>query len=287
LVTEPTRERIAVVTASKGIGLETARKLAAAGLKTIVCSRNEQSGEAAARQANLLFRKLDISDSGSIQSFITSFEEEFGHCDVLVNSAGIAFKAADPMPHAQQARPTFETNYFGTAGFTLAMLPALRKGSSPRIVTIASKSGALHIMKDAEKVKRVTGAALTVDDVTRLANEYIRAAEAGQQEEEGWPGSHLGMSQLCKIAFTNALSRQEAANNIAVNACCPGHCRTDMSSNSGSKSAEEGARTPAWVALMESQDGSPLPSGKFFSAELSYTESQDGEHPSRVFQIQW
>ena len=67
---------------------------------------------------------------------------------MLVNSAGVAFKAADPTPHAQQARPTFATNYFGTSSFTMAMLPLLRKGISPRIVTIASKSGQLRIMKD-------------------------------------------------------------------------------------------------------------------------------------------
>ena len=62
--------------------------------------------------------------------------------------------------------------------------------------------------------------------MTAFANEYLTSAEAGRHAEEGWPGTNLGMSQLCKIAFTKAVSRQEAANNIAVNVCCPGHCRT-------------------------------------------------------------
>jgi NAD(P)-dependent dehydrogenase (short-subunit alcohol dehydrogenase family) len=55
-----------------------------------------------------------------------SFEKDFGYCDILVNNAGMAFKGSDPTPFAQQARPTFATNYFGTSQFSLAMLPLLK-----------------------------------------------------------------------------------------------------------------------------------------------------------------
>jgi hypothetical protein len=118
---------------------------------------------------------------------------------VLVNCAGIAFKAADPTPHAQQAKPTFETNYFGTSGFTLAMLPLLRNGISPRIVTVASKSGQLRIIEDEEKLKRIISPTLTVDEVTEFASEFVAAVESGTCVEQGWPDTNLGMSQLCKI----------------------------------------------------------------------------------------
>lgn len=282
-------KRIAIVTASKGIGFETAKKLAQAGLKTIICSRDETRGAAAAEEAKAFgdveFRKLDISNEESIKQFVENFEKEFSHCDVLVNSAGIAFKAADPTPHNQQARPTFATNYFGTSGFTLAMLPLLRKGNSPRIVIIASKSGQLRILKDEEKLKRITSPNITIGEITDFANEYIAAVEDGTFTEKGWPNTNLGLSQLCKIAFTKALARQEPT--IAINCCCPGHCRTDMSSQSGSKSAEEGARTPAFVALLENENDGVLPTGKFFSAELSYTEANEGEDPSIVKEISW
>ena len=67
--------RIAVVTASKGIGFETAKKLAAAaGLTTIICGRDEEHGKAAAKEActvgDVLFRKLDISNPDSINAFV-------------------------------------------------------------------------------------------------------------------------------------------------------------------------------------------------------------------------
>ncbi|KAK3255673.1 hypothetical protein CYMTET_35156 [Cymbomonas tetramitiformis] len=285
-------QRIAVVTGSnKGIGFETAKKIAAAGLKTIICARNEERGLAATKEAaafgDVEFRKLDISSADSRKQFLENFANDFGRCDVLVNCAGIAFKAADPTPHAQQARPTFATNYFGTSGMTLAMLPLLRKGVAPRIVTIASKSGQLRILEDEEKRKRISSPNITVDQVTEFVNEYLAAVESGTHAEQGWPNTNLGMSQLCKIAFTKAIARQEAAHNISANCCCPGHCQTDMSSNSGTKTAEEGARTPAWVALLESSDGSLLPTEQFFSAEVSYTEHHEGEDPSLVKEIQW
>jgi NAD(P)-dependent dehydrogenase (short-subunit alcohol dehydrogenase family) len=59
-------QRIAVVTGSnKGIGFETAKKLAAAGLKTIICARDEERGLSAANAVAVFgdayFRKLDIS----------------------------------------------------------------------------------------------------------------------------------------------------------------------------------------------------------------------------------
>jgi carbonyl reductase 1 len=285
-------QRIAVVTGSnKGIGFETAKKLAAAGLKTIICARDENRGLAASKDAALFgdvdFRQLDISCDDSRKQFVANFEKDFGRCDILINCAGIAFKAADPTPYSQQARPTFATNYFGTCGFTLAMLPLLRNGISPRIVTIASKSGQLRILKDEEKAKRISSATMSVNQVSEFANEFITAVESGNHTEQGWPDSNLGMSQMCKIAFTSAVARQEAANNIVANCCCPGHCRTDMSSDSGTKSAEEGARTPTWVALLQSKAGMPLRSGAFFSAEMSYSEVQDSEHPSLVKEIPW
>ena len=190
-------QRVAVVTGSnKGIGFETAKKLAAAGLKTIICARHEERGIAAAKEAtafgDVIFRKLDISCVDSSNRFVEAFGKEFGRCDILVNCAGIAFKSADPTPSVQQARPTLETNYFGTSRFTLAMLPLLRHGSSPRIVTIASKSGQLRILPDEEKRRRITSPTMTVDEVSEFASEFIAAVENGTHVEQGWPDSNLG-----------------------------------------------------------------------------------------------
>ena len=68
--------RIAVVTgANKGIGFEIAKKLAAAGFRTIMAARSEELGRDAVRQvggeaAGVEFRQLDICSSESIAAFV-------------------------------------------------------------------------------------------------------------------------------------------------------------------------------------------------------------------------
>jgi len=266
-------KRIAVVTGSnKGIGFEILKKLAAGGFKTILAARNEELGTAAALSAaehgDVEFRCLDISNPDSIKAFVSNFERDFGRCDVLVNNAGIAFKGADPTPHAQQVRPTFTTNYYGTTNMTVAMLPLLRKGVDARVVTVSHH---LKALSDPVKVEYITSEQRTVDDVNAFATEFITDVEAGNHLEKGWPNKNLGMSQLCKVAFLKALARQEKAtvgSNVLFVMACPGHCRTDMSSMNGDNSAEEGARTPAWLAMLQLKEGdADAMMGKFYSKQ--------------------
>lgn len=138
-----------------------------------------------------------------------------------------------------------------------------RKGVSPRVVTVASKSGQLKILND-DKRSRITAAGITTADVDAFANEFISSVEAGTHVEDGWPNVNLGTSQLCKIAFQKALAAQETESGVFFVMACPGHCRTDMSSMNGSKSAEEGSRTPAMLALMEVPEGEAPPTGKVY-----------------------
>ena len=68
--------RIAVVTGSNtGIGFEIAKKLAAAGYRTVMAARSEERGREAVRQvggeaAGVEFRQLDITSSESIDAFV-------------------------------------------------------------------------------------------------------------------------------------------------------------------------------------------------------------------------
>ena len=62
---------------------------------------------------NLYVAELDLSDEQSIDSFVASFQEKFGHADVLVNNAGIATKGDDFS--AEIVANTFKTNFYGTS----------------------------------------------------------------------------------------------------------------------------------------------------------------------------
>ena len=95
--------------------------------------------------------------------------------------------------------------------------------------------------------------------------------------ERGWPNVNLGMSQLCKIAFHKTLANQMRDENIVFAMACPGHCRTDMSSHNGSKSAEEGSRTPAWLALMDAAESANI-NGKVCMPNMHYSHSYKTSH---------
>ncbi len=50
---------------------------------------------------------------------------------------------------------------------------------------------------------------------------------------------------------------QKADRDIIVNACCPGYIKTDMNSNRGIGTTEQGADTPVYLATLEVNVKSP------------------------------
>jgi carbonyl reductase 1 len=255
---------------AQGIGFEISRKIGKAGGKIIVACRNEEHGLEAVNQLksegiDAEFRSLDISDDLSIGRFARDIEEAFGKVSVLVNNAAIAFKGSDPTPFKEQAQPTMTPNFFGTLKLTEALLPLLRRSEQPRIVNMASQSGHLKIVKDEALKERFVNCP-TVEELEGLIYAYIKDVQDGVHEQKGWPSSNYGMSKLGVIAMTRIMAAREEqlhpGSAMRINCCCPGHCSTDMSSHTGQRTAEHGARTPAMLALAEN-----VPNGKFFLDE--------------------
>ena len=56
------------------------------------------------------------------------------------------------------------------------------------------------------------------------------------------------MSKLGLIALNNIIARDEP--KMKVNCVDPGYCCTDQNANQGQRTAEEGARTAALLALL-------------------------------------
>ena len=234
-----------------GIGYEIARGLATAdrdGVVILAC-RNPEQGRRAQQKlcseglSNVEFLQLDLGSEDSICAFVESVSSKYSKLDVLCNNGAIAFKNSDPTPFEQQAAPTFAINYFGTASLTMKLLPLLRLAPEPRIVNIASMAGHLRILKSKPELVKQLKEGVTIPDLEELViAPFIQAVQQGVHGKHGWPATCYGMSKLCVIAFTKALARVETG--IAVNACCPGWCATDMSSMSGPKTAAQGAATP-------------------------------------------
>jgi len=264
--------RVAVVTgANKGIGYHIAESLASSGIFTEVilgCRSGERGAVAAKQIANapntskgctVTNHQLTIGDRSSHGNFVKFIGETYGQCDVLINNAGMAFKGSDPTPFQEQCKPTLAVNYWGTFDFTEEMLPLIRQGTDPRIVTVASMAGRLSQLQTKELQRRFSDPKLTKEELSLLVKQFEEDVLSGRHGKMGWGNSNYGMSKLAVIAMTKVWAREEM-NNIAVNCCCPGYCDTDMTSHRGTRLASEGAKNAVIPAVMERP-----PTGEYYA----------------------
>lgn len=262
--TKSMQDFVAFVTGGNtGIGKEIVRKLAAAGVRTVMGCQNRDVGEAPVKElqaegCKVACTYLELCDQSSIASAMGFIASEFGRLDILVNNAAICFN--DPTlygrceytPFQKQARITVDTNFFGTLNVIRAALPLLRASPSPRIVTISSSAGRLAILKSQEKVAAFKSPTATSAQLDALMRKFVSDVESGVHTSEGWGHTCYGMSKLGLIAFTRVLAREEP--QMMVNCADPGYCATDMNAKMGYDPPEKGARAAAFLALLPSEE---------------------------------
>lgn len=85
-------------------------------------------------------------------------------------------------------------------------------------------------------------------------NKFVEDTKKGVHAEEGWPNSAYGVTKIGVTVLSRILARklneQRRGDKILLNACCPGWVRTDMTGPQATKSPEEGAETPVYLALL-------------------------------------
>src|ERR1700728_3880687 len=82
--------------ANKGLGYETARRLAQAGQTVILGARDPGRGQQAASQLGLRFVPIDVTDDDSVRRAAADVEVHEGRVDTLINNAGITGRSAPP-----------------------------------------------------------------------------------------------------------------------------------------------------------------------------------------------
>jgi NAD(P)-dependent dehydrogenase (short-subunit alcohol dehydrogenase family) len=243
--------RIALVTgATRGIGEAIARQLGREGLRIIVAGRDARLGEKVAAElgGGASFEALDVTSAKDVAAMGTRLERE-GGLDVLVNNAGASFNGFD----ASVARRTLDVNFTGMMRLTDRLLPLFR--ADARIVMVSSGMGDISSL-DAALRKEVMSPSLDRAALVAFTDRFVADVAAGTHAEHGWPSNAYRISKVAMNAYVRILARELADDprRILVNAACPGWVRTAMGGQSAPSSPEQGARTPAWLALLPSGD---------------------------------
>jgi NAD(P)-dependent dehydrogenase (short-subunit alcohol dehydrogenase family) len=194
--------RTAVVTgANSGLGLATARALAAAGAHVVLAVRDVAKGEAADVPGEVEVRRLDLADLESVRGFAENWT---GELDLLVNNAGIMAVPAGITVDGFELQ--FGTNHLGHFALTNLLLPSI----TDRVVTLSSL---MH---------RVGGIAM--QDLNWQQRPYDAERAYGQ-------------SKLANLLFTLELQRRLTAAGSPVRALAahPGWAATNLQSHSGNR----------------------------------------------------
>ncbi|KAA0057722.1 short-chain dehydrogenase/reductase family protein [Cucumis melo var. makuwa] len=295
-------ETIAVVTGgNRGIGFEISRQFAMHGMTVILTSRDVCVGLEAAKVLqegglNVAFHQLDVLDALSIKQFADWLLQNYGGLDILanditskfpiyvqlcpqINNAGVNFNLGSSNS-VEFAQMVIATNYYGTKNMIQAMIPLMKPSSAgARIVNVSSRLGKLNGRRN--RVENVEFRellsnldTLTEEVIDRIVSTFLQQVEDGSWETGGWPqlSTDYSVSKLAVNAYTRLMAKKfterPEGHKIYVNCYCPGWVKTAMTGFAGNISAEEGADTGVWLALLPDQ----AVTGKFFAErrEISF-----------------
>lgn len=132
--------KVALVTGvSSGIGRATAILLSDNGFQVFGTKRNPRGTDEELNGVTIL--PLDVRDGASVDVCVQTVLDSAGRVDALVNNAGSTLVGSLEETSIDEAQNLFDTNFFGVMRMAQAVLPAMRKQGSGRIVNIGSVAG--------------------------------------------------------------------------------------------------------------------------------------------------
>ena len=240
-MTEPRGTTALVTGASSGIGLVTARELAAAGTHVVMLVRDRTRGEraraeigAATPGASTELLIADLADFSAVRRAASEFLTAHATLDVLVANAGVIYPSRTITVDGNEA--TFQVNHLSHFLLCALLEPALAAAAPSRVITVSS-------------------------DAHYAAWRGIRFGDLGL--EKGWsPFGAYARSKLANIMFCYEHARRLAGTAITSNVMHPGLIRTGFGregygwygrfiervSPVVAGDAEDGADTLVWLA---------------------------------------
>jgi len=126
---------------STGLGRDLARAVLRHGRRLVATARNPATLAEFAGRDDTLVAALDVTEPAMIAEAVRQAEARFGAVDVLVNNAGYGYLSAVEEGEDAEIRAMFETNLFGLAAMTRAVLPGMRARRRGHVVNISSMGG--------------------------------------------------------------------------------------------------------------------------------------------------
>jgi 3-oxoacyl-[acyl-carrier protein] reductase len=136
------RDRVCLVTGStSGIGLETARLLAAEGARVAVCGRDPVRVERARAEAGTALGVVaDLSEPGAPDELVAETQSALGAIRCLVNNVGEAYQISFEELSDSQWDELWQLNVMSFIRCIRAVLPGMRDGGGV-IVNVSSTAG--------------------------------------------------------------------------------------------------------------------------------------------------
>jgi NAD(P)-dependent dehydrogenase (short-subunit alcohol dehydrogenase family) len=201
--------KVALITgASRGLGAATARLLAAEGARLALSARSAEMLDAtaadilAASGTEVATFAQDLMEPDGADKVAAWAIGEFGHLDILVNSAGAAQGGIFWEIPDQVWEDGLGLKFFANMRMIRAVLPHMRERKYGRIVTIAGGGGV-------------------------------------QPQPRALPG---GVANAALLALTSGLSREVVRDGIFINAVNPGPILTERWTNRFEAQAAESGR---------------------------------------------
>ena len=188
------KDKVAIVTgAAQGIGKVIALALADQGADLVVSDVNDEGLQDVCREIKTRGRealavKANVASLSDCEEMIKQGLDRFGKIDILVNNAGITRDTVLLRMKEEQWDQVMQVNLKGTFNCTKAVIRAMFKQKSGRIINISSVTGVM--------------------------------GNPGQ--------ANYSASKAAVIGFAKAIAREYAHCGITVNAVAPGFIKTAM-----------------------------------------------------------
>jgi NAD(P)-dependent dehydrogenase (short-subunit alcohol dehydrogenase family) len=234
-----TGKRSVVTGATSGLGVETARVLAAAGAEVVLGVRRLDAGREVAAELRkatgndaIEAAPLDLSDLASVAAFAAAYD---GPLHILVNNAGV-MALPGLRRSAQGCEMQFASNFLGHFKLVTGLRNALAAAGGARIVSVSSTG---HLFSP-----------VVFDDLHYRFRPYD-------------PWTAYGQSKTAAVLLAVEVTARWADDGIVANALNPGAIATGLQKHTGGlrtpeqfrKTVEQGASTSVLLAASPLVEG--------------------------------